>query len=66
MFKPQSNVRRSVRRMGERGESHTPEMGKRSVVQVKTEMYSRDLATGRSLGENSSKSWWKLRSEVVV
>ena len=52
--------------MGEPGESHTPEMGKRSVVQVKTERYSRDLATGRSLGENSSKSWWKLRSEVVV
>lgn len=66
MFKSQSNVRRSVRRMGEPEEGHIPEMGKWSVVHVKTERYSRDLATGRSPGEDSSKSWWELTSEVVV
>lgn len=51
---------------GEPEEGHTPEMGKWSVVHVKTERYSRDLATGRSPGEDSSKSWWELTSEVVV
>ena len=66
MFKPQSNVRRSLRRMGEPGESHTPEMGTWSVVQVKTKRYSRDLAARRLPGEDSSKSWWELRSEVIV
>lgn len=52
--------------MGEPGESHTPEMGKCSVVQVKTKRYSRDLAARRLPGEDSSKSWWELRSEVIV